>query len=50
MKMSDVLRKLADVVDAQSMPRNSTVSRTQPAEVESPEDVEGAVPGSYQCW
>ena len=43
MKMSDILRKLADVVDSQSMSKNSTVSRTRPVDVESPEDVEDAV-------
>jgi hypothetical protein len=43
MKMSDILRKLADVVDTQSMPTNSTVRRTKPVAVEKPEDVEGAV-------
>jgi hypothetical protein len=43
MKMSDILRKMADVVDAQSMSTNSTASRTRPVDVESPEDVEGAV-------
>jgi hypothetical protein len=43
MKMSDILRKLADVVDTQSMPTNSTVRRTKPVTIEKPEDVEGAV-------
>jgi hypothetical protein len=43
MKMSDILRKLADVVDAESVSANSTASRTRPVDVESPKDVEGAV-------
>jgi len=43
MKMSDILRKMADAVDAKSMQSNTTIKRSKPVEVESPEDVEGAV-------
>jgi hypothetical protein len=43
MKMSDILRKIADIADAESVSANNTASRTRPGEVESPEDVEGAV-------
>jgi hypothetical protein len=43
MKISDVLRKMADAVDAKSMQSNNTIKRSKPVEVEKPEDVEGAV-------
>jgi len=43
MKMSDILRSIADVVDAKSLGSNRTVQRSQPVAVEKPEDIEGAV-------
>jgi hypothetical protein len=43
MKMSDILRSIADVVDAKSLGSNRTVQRSRPVAVEKPEDVEGAV-------
>ena len=33
MKMSDILRKMADVVDAESVSANNTASRTRPVDV-----------------
>lgn len=43
MKISDVLRKMADAVDAKAAKSNATMKRVTPVEVEAPEDVEGAV-------
>jgi hypothetical protein len=43
MKISDVLRKMADAVDAKSMASNTTVQRSKPVVVSKPEDVEGAI-------
>jgi hypothetical protein len=43
MKMAEILRKLADIVDSGDLSSNSTMSRTKVVNVEKPEDAEGSV-------